>query len=64
MNLDRLKSLRSEVNSQPNEKWVLLDRKEISHFLLQLELLESVMLGEGGVGSAAARGRITQGETE
>jgi hypothetical protein len=50
MNLDRLKSLRSEVNSQPNEKWVLLDRKEISHFLLQLELLESVMLGEGGPG--------------
>jgi hypothetical protein len=50
MNLDRLKSLRSEVNSQPNEKWFLMDRAELSSLLLWIELHESVLRGEGGIG--------------
>jgi hypothetical protein len=46
--IDRIRQLRGEINSQPNEKWVLLDRKEISSILLKLELHESILLGRNG----------------
>jgi hypothetical protein len=46
--IDRIRQLREEINSQPNEKWVLLDRKEVSSILLRLELQESILLGQNG----------------